>query len=130
MSRFIHTELHNCRRINKKTKPMKELLMSNVVQFPAKEKALWDAVVAGVTEPTTRAGATEDQVEKFLKQFKPTFEKFLFEYQMKLPSMPESLAAEITEEMNKFEKALQDYSAGLVMERLMREIETFDWRNS
>lgn len=104
--------------------------MSNVVQFPAKEKALWDAVVAGVTEPATRAGATKEQVEEFLKQFKPTFEKFLFEYQMKLPSMPESLAADITEEMSKFEKALQDYSAGLVMERLMREIETFDWRNS
>lgn len=104
--------------------------MSNVVQFPSKEKVLWDAVVAGVTEPATRAGATEEQVQKFLKQFKPTFEKFLFEYQVKLPPMPESLVAEITEEMSKFEKAIKDHNMGLVMDRLLLEIELFDWQNS
>lgn len=104
--------------------------MSNVVQFPTNQKKIWDIVVAGFMEPATQAGATKQQVDEFLKQFKPTFQKFQFEYQIKMPSMPEDVAQGVTAEMNKLQKAIQEHTMQLVMERLMFELKLFDWRKS
>ncbi|MEZ7493374.1 hypothetical protein QO198_17660 [Pseudoalteromonas distincta] len=101
--------------------------MSTVVKFPSAEKSLWDSVKKGVQVPAKQAGASNEQVDTFLEQFKPIFNQFMFNYEMKLPPMEQTIAEGVISEITRFQEELKKHNVNLLMERLMFEMKLFKW---
>lgn len=73
------------------------------------------------------AGIPPNQANAFLDNFKPTFSKFLFAYQASFPYMPRQMEYQLREELLKLQRALQEHTLELIMERIFFEMERWDW---
>jgi hypothetical protein len=96
--------------------------MSNIIQFPIKEKQDWDRIEKAIIDLLQQSSAYDESIKVILDRMKIAWEEHQFSYPLSV-TVPDASAQQVRKMFDGFRKAFQDFHCKLLLSRLKLEIE-------
>ena len=100
-------------------------MIDNIVEFPTKSIRDWKVTSDLMLQILKRRGLNDKQASEFVSTFKPIYDLFQLEIQIRIPTFNPILAAQLDKALSEMQLAIQDHTTKLIMERFTRELDIF-----